>query len=1189
MKQLLLKSLATLTVAGGFSAEAHAIPNLPGNPTHAFSRMRQATPTHAFMANCDNRGMKKVEASQNIPASDAFQYMTGPDGSEWFATCNWDMEIRELEGGMATEKIIKGYTFTFYDNNLREVGSIHDSVVLEEGEVRCANAMLAIDITKKFFNYDDKYEVMVSLCMNKPDYTMNIRTKVYSIGGEKEDGNDKAIQIIPGYPVDAVNSATQAWDENFYITFLSEITPDPDGDYADYIDFLAAYKNETTTYSKAGISGSITEIFRHTIPMPNLPGDQMTCPMFLTRIIDGNLTMLFQQYEKSFFINPAGMGGDENITPDNNLVIDVYQLSGGYNKTMEKISSTKIPTTPTGNENALYTFYGVGNLRYNEDLDFGHYTSDSRPSFVVSVDDYMTDDDDNYNSSYYVYDADGNRIKTLSENTYTYVNMTDLPGHEPQAMFVHTGDEWTFEFVNLYSAKTVTEVDQMYRGYGLSTSADRVATKDGYIYALATSSGIADEEAGVLYAPVMWLDNNGELIRMDRVPIGEGVELARFYIASDALSPYVFNTDKDLEYMILVKRRVNNALDLREEFIVATAEKGAIHTFLPDEELGNILTVTLIPGDKPQLWMTYLNDDKYTSVSYDLPFSKFAGGIGTPEDPYLIATAGDLQRITDSPAASYRLNSDIDCGGISLPMVDTFKGTLDGDGHTVKNLAIYGQGNAALFKECNGATVKNINFYDTRLNLSGNGDAAVISSRSIASTFDNIHIRRLSASGDDFTGQFGGISCSTWSKTAISGCEVTDATIDLPQANGLGGIAGDMRTGSSISACAFAGSITGATSVGGMVGSTTTGDEVITNCHVDADLKAMNTVGGIAGFLDRSSVTHCHVEGTIEATNPSKWTKAFAAGGIAGELEGDWDKTGNVPVSRNLIGISAIIVPDTDLAEDYPHQMATVHRVVGRTSYNAEPREDEKGQPTDEIIYENGVINNLVLSGLDVVDADFAEKSIEGTSIDKYEVTAEMLRSDLGFAYGNDVSSPWNIQSWPEYAPKLHYETAILITDSEINAVVDETFNIEIAILSRTYVTEDELLGDFMCDYDMEVMEMTGGMTFDGKTMAIEFKALKEGNTSFTTSIMGSTAECKVNITKHEDVAVEEIEKSSDELIYANGIVTASGCLISIYDMNGRLLLSGEDMIDTESLSAGIYIALARNADGRKSTIKFTR
>lgn len=1189
MKQLLLKSFAVLTVAGGFATDAYCFPKLPRDADNPFLRMRKASPRHAFQTGNERRGAKRTAPTQTLPASDSYQYVFGPDGSDWFATCDWDVEIHELEGGLATEKLIKGYTFTIYDHEMKKVGSIHDTIEFEEDEIRCADAMLGIDITKKFFNYDDKYEVMVSLCMNKPDYTMNIRTKVYSIGGEKEDGNDKAIQVIAGYPVDAINSATTSWDENFYISFLTEIEPDPDGDYAEYIDFLAAYKQEVTTYSKAGLSGGIKEVFRHQTPMLNLPGDQMSCPMFLSRIVDGNLTMMFQQYEKPFFIDPTGMGGNEDVTPDNNLVLDIYQLRGDYTKTMEHLSTTKIPTIPSDADNALYTYYGAGNLRYNEDFDFEHYSSDGRPAFIVSVDEYQIDDDDNYNSSYYVYDADGNRIKTLSENTFTFVNLSDLPGHEPQTMFVHTGDEWTFEFVDLYSAETVTTVDQMYRGYGLSTSIDRVATKEGYQYAAATSNGIADEEEKVLYAPVIWLDSDGEMIRIDKVPVGKGVELARFYIASEALSPYVFNTDKDLEYMLLVKRRVDGANELREEFMIATAEKGVIRTFLPTSELGDIHTVTLLPGATSQLWMTYVKESQYTSVAYDLPFTKFAGGAGTPDDPYLIATAGDFKQITASPAASYRLTADIDCAGMTLPVVANFQGILDGDGHTVRNMTLYGDDNVALFKECNGATVKNINFYDTRISISGNGDGAVITSSAIASKFDNIHIRRLDVAGTGFTGQFAGICCRSWSKTSISECELADATINLPQANGVGGIAGDMRTGASISACSFSGSITGATTIGGIAALTTSGDEVITDCHVDADLKALNTVGGIVGFLDRSKVTHCHVEGTIEATTPSQWTKALAAGGIAGELEGDWEGKAGVSVSGNLIGISAIIVPELDLKEDYPHQLATVHRVVGRTSYNAEPREDENGNPTDEVIYENGVTNNLVLSTLYVIDADFDEKSIEGTSVDKYELTADQLRSNLGFAYGNEATSPWDIQSWPEYAPKLYYETSILITESDINATVDDVFNIEIAILSRIPVTEDELLGDFMCDYDMEVMEMTGGMNFDGKTMAIEFKALKEGSTSFSTSMMGSSATCNVHITKQENVAVDGIEESPDGLRYADGLVTAPGCLISIYDMNGRLLLSGEDRINTECLSAGIYIAVGNNAYGRKSTIKFTR
>ncbi|MCM1297641.1 MAG: hypothetical protein NC311_19060, partial [Muribaculaceae bacterium] len=951
-----------------------------------------------------------------------------------------------------------------------------------------------MNITKKFFNYDDKYEAMITLWMNKPDYTMNVRTNIYSIGGQKTDGKDTAVDVFAGYPADAVNLATQSWDEYFYITFLTEESGNPD-DYDNYLDYLASHKQNLTTYTKATLSsgGKASALFEHQIPLMNLPGDQMSCPMMLMKNVDGKLTLIYQQYEKSFFIDPSGMGGNEDITPDNNLVIDVYQLPDFYSKELDHVCTTKIASTPVDKEGTLYTFYGIGNLLYDGDVDFHNYSEDGSPCFIVSVDEYLISDDDNYNSSYYVYDANGNRIKTLAEDTYNYVLMSDLPGFEPQAAFIHTGDEWTFEFVDLYSAKTVTTVDQGYRGMGLSAYIDRVATKDSYLYAVATTNGIVEGEAGAedVYAPVIWLDNEGEFVRMDKIPVGDGVEMVRFYIASEALSPYLYNTDPEIEYMLLVKRRTADGSSLQEEFIVATAEKGAIYTFLPDAEKGIINSVYLITGKNPQLIISYADYYKYTSDSYSLPFTKFAGGTGTAGDPYLVATAGDFMQIGSASAAHYKLTSDIDCAGVTLTPIDEFSGSIDGDGHTVANIRLYGTDKVALFRDLDNATLKDLNFYDCKLNLSGEGESSKIASMSLGSTFDNIHIRRLNVAGNSFNGSFAPIANRAWTGTKITECEVSGAEINLPQASGVAGIAGDLRTGSSITATAFTGTITAANTVGGIAASTTTGDETITNCHVDADLKAEHTIGGVIAFLDRSKVTGCHVEGTLEATAPSKWTKALSVGGIAGELEGDWEGTANVPVVNNLIGISAIKVPDmSGVTEDYPHQLATVHRVVGRTNYNAQLDEDEA---KDGPIYESGVINNLVLSDLEVIDADFAEKTIEGTSIDKYEVTTEMLESQLGFAFGTAADAPWNVQSWYAYDQSLYFENSLFIPEAQMEVEEGSVFDIEIALLWREALTVDDVLGNFMCDYSEDLLEMTGGVDFDGKSMKIEFKALKEG------------------------------------------------------------------------------------------------
>lgn len=1186
MKQIFLTSLVTAAVLTGFGLEANAAPRMQRDQYKPWSRMRKATPAHSWSAPSNQQtGLKRVSPDHTLPESDTFQYLYGPDGSEWYATCNYDYTTETLEGGYGSQQVLKGFSYTIYDSQFKEIGTIRDEIGFEGDETRCAQVMLDVNVTKKFFNYDDKYELMVTFWMNNPDYSMNVRTKVYSIGGAKTDGHDVAVDTLPGYPADAINLATQSWDEYFYITFLTEQPADPEKDYPSYVDFLAEYKQILTTYTKASLSseGKASVLFEHEIPLINLPGDQMSCPMMFMKNVDGNLTLIYQQYEKTFFIDPSGMGMNEEITPDNHLVIDVYQLADTYTKEMKHLSTTRIASTPVEKEGTLYTFYGIGNLLYEGDIDFDNFSGDGTPSFIVSVDEYTIADDDNYNSSYYVYDVDGNRIKTLSEDTYNFVLMSDIPGYEPQVAFIHTGDEWVFEFVDIYSAETVCYVDQMFRGFGLSAYMDRVPTKDGYIYAVATTNGIVEsEEEGneKVYAPVVWLDMEGGLVRFDNIPVGSGVEMVRFYITSEALSPYVFNTDNEIEYMLLVKRRTEDGSSLQEEFIVATPEKGAIHSFLPDPAKGAISTVYLLTGKTPQLIIAYANDYKYISDSYALPFSKFVGGKGTESDPYLIATAGDFMQIKSAPSAHYKLAGDIDCAGVSLPQVGEFTGSILGDGHTISNITLYGNGKTSLFSDISNATLKDINFYDCHLNLSGSGESSLIASMALGATFDNIHVRRLLVDGDSFNGSFATLVARAWTGTKVSECEVGGAEINLPSANGVAGIVGDMRTGSSVTSSAFSGKITAASNVGGIAASTTTGDEEISNCHVDADLKAEHTIGGVIAFLDRSKVKNCYVEGSLEATKPSQWNKTLSIGGIAGELEGDWEKTANVPVVNNIIGVSSITLPDmSGVAEDYPHQLATVHRVVGRTSYNAQLDEEEA---QDGPIYETGVINNLVVSDLAVIDSDFNE-GIEGTTTDKYEVTTDMLESQLGFAYGNDASSPWNIQSWYAYDPSLYFENTIFIPYSVKEATEGETFNIEIALLSRTPLTLDDVLGSFMCDYSEDLMEMTGNVDFDGKSMAIEFKALKEGQARFSTSILDGSASCLVNIAKKSESGVEAIETVASGISYSDGILTAADAAIIVFDMQGKAIMSGFGSLDTNSLASGIYVAVAKSAEGSSS------
>jgi len=75
-------------------------------------------------------------------------------------------------------------------------------------------------------------------------------------------------------------------------------------------------------------------------------------------------------------------------------------------------------------------------------------------------------------------------------------------------------------------------------------------------------------------------------------------------------------------------------------------------------------------------------------------------GAGTPEDPFRIATAQDLDTVNHSDlTASYRLEADIDLGsGVrSKPIIRHFDGAFDGAGRTIAGLTLRGGDHLGLF------------------------------------------------------------------------------------------------------------------------------------------------------------------------------------------------------------------------------------------------------------------------------------------------------------------------------------------------------------------------------------------------------------------------------------------------------------------------------------------------------------
>jgi len=108
----------------------------------------------------------------------------------------------------------------------------------------------------------------------------------------------------------------------------------------------------------------------------------------------------------------------------------------------------------------------------------------------------------------------------------------------------------------------------------------------------------------------------------------------------------------------------------------------------------------------------------------------FSGGVGTENNPYLIANADQFLNIAEEMDKYYRLVKDIDFAGreidalgYSLNNVDAetyeaFTGVLDGDGFTISNLSIQGASNSGIFAKIGEqGIVKNLTVTDVNITV----------------------------------------------------------------------------------------------------------------------------------------------------------------------------------------------------------------------------------------------------------------------------------------------------------------------------------------------------------------------------------------------------------------------------------------------------------------------------------------
>jgi hypothetical protein len=979
--------------------------------------------------------VSEKDFSVTLPAAYSVGYLDAPDGTTWFYTSEMEYDEVALEGGYATQKNLSGFKFTIYDSNYKEVGSVQDTVTIAENETRIGAIQLGACVTQKFFNTDAKYEVMVMIAANTPQYVNHYYTKVYSISDEPSD----AITTIEGYYVDAINAGQ--FSEKYYITFYEEAflpasdvyedeTAGDDTVYALHYDIYAP-----ASWSNPDGPNKIKTLYT---PYDNFEGNDGLPFIGVTH--DNKPYFAVVRYEKPYFANDGYVYDAEageftrDMTPntDNNFVIDLYTYStyGGFSE----YKQTKIPMElkdDTGKQ--CCSFYELGVLNYADDVSYDMWTDDDNPSYVVTIEDYKTSSDESV-YAFKVFDINGEKIADIAEDVEGLIDVSDISGYEhQQGFYKQVEGEYVFQFVDMPSCNLAATIKVEQGENSLTSSTDRYIVGNKYQYAVSMSYGITDDDDNTSHY-VGWFKTDGELDHYDIIPLGKQIAMAYPYIKNSVLNPYLFNTDDKREYMFLVKTYVSSTSTETEESLVIFNTDGEVLAKLGvNEELGSLMGITLITTNaNPALWFTYYNDDTdaYASAFLELPFAKFAaGGDGSAQNPYLISTAGDLQQIKYDLTANYKIAKDFDAAYYTFePIAGDFTGTLDGNGKTISNLIVSSdEYYSGIFQSISsGAVIKDINFVNPSFVVNEENSvfgfiaATAMGTGTTAPSISNIHISGIEGTANENVGAtVGGIVGKASLYATISQCSLEEANLDFPY-NGsiaVGGIVGDIRTSCSVKDCSFSGYLSGGVAVGGIISSTTSGDETVTNCHVNADILGQNTIGGIVGSAARSSITNCYVEGTLTATTNQTWGTGAQVGGIVGKLAEDWSNSKKAVVAKNIVAVTSIEVPELP-KQSYDNQATTAHRVVGYTIFNSEP-DGEYVQ--DEVTGEwslvsskansadSGLADNYVIEGLDVVDSNIAAEAgtTEGATISASSFDKTFLEG-LGFSFGETEASPWS-------------------------------------------------------------------------------------------------------------------------------------------------------------------------------------
>ena len=283
----------------------------------------------------------------------------------------------------------------------------------------------------------------------------------------------------------------------------------------------------------------------------------------------------------------------------------------------------------------------------------------------------------------------------------------------------------------------------------------------------------------------------------------------------------------------------------------------------------------------------------------------FSGGMGEPNDPYLISTAEELNSIGHNPRlmeSHFVLIAYLDLTDYGFYPIGSpdypYCGVFDGNGHTISHLTIEGKDYLGLF----GCL----------------GDRAEVKRLGV----EDVNITGLDSCIGGLAGEANGSVTNCYSTGSVSGGEAVGGLVGVNRGSitnshsiatvsgnfSAGGFAGTNSWSGSIALSHSTGTVSGDNVVGGLVGEN---DGRITTCYSTSAVSGDESVGGLVGYSGwDGSIINCYSIGKASGNRD--------IGGLVGREDSPnvqnsvWDEeTSGLSVSTGGLGLTTSEMMDS--------------------------------------------------------------------------------------------------------------------------------------------------------------------------------------------------------------------------------------------------------------------------------------